>query len=300
LAKKEQPNKAALTAGGLKMENLKRIMSAFFLGLVVAIITKILISGICWQTLAGVFFFSTMLNIILEAGEADTAISRMSKRLTLVGAGILVFVAVRLIGDYVFGFPIGNVYGEGFGSVEVLQNSTRTLVLEILFSVIGIGIAYKAITSERSRKLLYVSACVAFVVILYQVKAPEMNNAVSRVLKATGIKSAQFVARIGDKLENDIEKPLGISIMEANLYEFKENNNPKFTGTHLKADHLVVFLGETRTVDGFVLRKVKIPTDESDFISEGVVCWVEHRCFDWEVEVGPNNRLIPTNLAASK
>jgi hypothetical protein len=106
LERKKQVNKADLTAGGLKMENFKKIMSAFFLGLVVAIITKILISGIAWQTLAGVFFFSTILNIILEAGEADTAISRMSKRLTLVGAGILVFIAVRLIGDYVFGLPI--------------------------------------------------------------------------------------------------------------------------------------------------------------------------------------------------
>ena len=285
-------------------ENLKRIGIAFLFGLVVAIIAWVMLPGASWQVLFSILFFSTVLEIVLERAEAGTATGRTLAHLIPWGAGVLVFIALRIAGGYLLGLPIAMVYGNLFESVETFRSANQTLALEVLFSVIAVGLTYAAVKSEQARKWLYVGACVAFVVVLYQAKAPEMSNAMSRVLKASGLKAAQSVAQTASNLEKDVNPVFGQSIKETYLYEMQagkkfeviisSSNQPM----KLSANQVVLFLGESQAQDGFVLMKIRLPNkDTNDFIGEGAIVWVDSRAFDWDIKVGPNNQPINPRLA---
>ncbi len=292
------------------MEKAKRIGTAAGFGAIVALVAWVVLPGITWQVLFGLIFFGTALELVLEKAEAGTATGRtVALAVTLMKnqapwfAGVLVFLAARIVGGYIFGMPLAATYGSAFGEVESVRSATQNLTLEVLFSIIGVGLAYAATTSAKARKYLYGAACVAFVVVLYQAKAPEMSNGISRVLKATGIRAGQAVCAKATEVETGVEPIFGRANLEASLYQayaggFRLAEDKDGDPVHLKAGALALSLTESRTHNGFVMMKVQLPSKEGDFISGGPVVWVDARAFEWGVRVGPNGR--PTDSPDSR
>jgi hypothetical protein len=284
-------------------ENMKRLIVAFLFGLAVAIIAWVMLPGSSWQVLFSILFFGTVLEIVLERAEAGTATGRTLARFIPWGAGVLVFVALRIAGGYIFGLPIAMVYGNLFADIESFRSANQTLAIEVLFSALAVGLTCAAIKSERARKWLYAGACVAFVIVLYQAKAPEMSNAMSRFLNACGIITAQSVAEAANKLEKDVSPEFGLSTIETFLYEpqaggvFSPIKGPSEEAFRLKSGVVVKFDGQSKITGGFVMMKIKLASKNGEFISNGPTAWVDSRAFNWEIEVGPDNKLVNPKLA---
>ena len=288
------------------MTILKRLGLATAFGAIVALVAWVILPGVAWQVMFSLMFFGTALELVLEEAERGTATGRtialLANRLAPWGAGVLVFVGARIIGGYLFGMPLAATYGSAFGEVESIRSATQNLTLEVLFSIMGVGLAYAATTSPKARKWLYGAACVAFVVVLYQAKAPEMSNGISRVLKATGTRAGLAVCAKATDLERSVEPIFGRTNLETPLYQsyaggFRLAQDRKGRNFHLEAGALVLSLTETRNHNGFTLMKVQLPSKDGDFITGEEVVWVDTRAFEWGVRVGPNNKPTDSRLA---
>lgn len=267
---------------------LKRLILSMALGAIVALVAWIILPGIAWQVIFSLIFFGTALELVLEQAERGTATGRTVVLLAPWGAGVLVFVAARIVGGYIFGMPLAATYGHAFGEVESIRSISQSLTLELLFSIIGVGLAYAATTSPKARKWLYGATCVAFVLVMYQTKAPEMPNGICRILKAAGVQVGQRVCAKAIEMETRIKPNYGRAKVDTDLYEpyasgFRLVEDKKIGPVHLKEGALVLSLNESRTHNGFVMMKVQLPNKDNNFIIGGPVVWVEARVFEWDV-----------------
>lgn len=260
-------------------------LTAIGLGILVAVTVKIVIPGVSWPVLIGIVVFSMTLETVLRGMEQGSATQRYFKVALPWGAGILLFVALRVTGGNLLNFPI-EVYA---GRLDYSgKDFVQAVTLEILFSIICLGLAASIVRSPVFMRIMYFCACIAFVAMLCQ----NQSNGADRLFKASSEQIKQIIARTADGLEKKITPIWGECVSPAIAYSLDEDGNfkiiPDLDGDSktesvkkISPKSKVLDLGSSRTVKGLLLKKVCVESSSGEYVTGDNEVWVDARKFKW-------------------
>ncbi|MBU1488136.1 hypothetical protein KKH56_08850, partial [bacterium] len=190
-----------------------------FLAILGAVVVNILLP-IHWRFFFAIVVFLVVLNTILEVLEKDNATKRLTKKLLLFGTGLVAFVGLRIAADYLFNMPIIDSFND-LGKVKGItgmayQGATQALILELMFLLPGIGIAYGLVKGgSKTKGMIYIMSCLMFFVVLWQVKQVEHSKAMKHYAQATIDKQATDLCQAA--LKKDVNAALTIAVATENI-----------------------------------------------------------------------------------
>ncbi len=167
---------------------MKNFWKGLLGGVVVALILRVVLP-VNLEFLFSLVVFVLLLVFTLDWAEKQKELISTSRKTFDLVAIVLCFIGLRVVTGYFFDMPVIQTYNKLDG-IGIIGTSYKIipyqLVLELLFILPGMAIAYKAIKGGKfSRGLIYLMSFLMFFVVLWQAKQEFHTQATRRLVQST-------------------------------------------------------------------------------------------------------------------
>lgn len=260
----------------------KRIMISVLMGIALGVAVRLLIP-VSPGFIFSIVLMVVVLELLLEELEKDNAIKRYTKKLVYGGAVLLAFIGFRLAAGYLFDMPVVSTYALVVGRdvIGAQLNPVQTFMLEVLFVLPGLGLAYTLVHGGGvGRNFVYSVAVLSFFAVLWQVKQVDHTQATGFYAQSTiNLNSSRLIASGQEKVKKANSRYAILTSDVSRIYGGGEDTTTgqfaMFKQEEDLSQGLLVKLTNVpaRVVEGQAFVNIRLPEDDGSFVPLTGAVW---------------------------